>query len=554
MNNSNSNVEDSLDCLLVFVPKLKNIYRPIGEHMFTVLLPMGLLSIADYIYRQGFSVNIVHFGLEKINNPHFSLEDYLKSTNPKVVGLSLHWHYQCYDTIKIAKQIKLFNPNIFVVIGGLTASYFHEEILQGFSFIDAVIRGDGERPFDTLVKKISTGCSDFSSVPNLTWRAQEKIIINEISYVIQDKDLNELNFTNFKLLKNYKLYIKMKDFRGGRWTVGTSNISKIYPPAYFPLLIHKGCYFNCSYCGGSKISQKLTSERTDISIRSITKVVDSIKEAQRYGYKEIMIPYLHFVKYPSYFEELFDLIREENIEMNYFLECWVLPSKSVIKAFKSLWSGRCKNYIGISPETGSEYIRKVNKGMFYTNSELIGIINYINSLGIPLILYFSVGLPFETADDVKDTLEFQQYLRKKFKNIIGISTVNPVLEPASPMYINPEYYEIVKTRNSFKNFIQSSGEINKFGFVTPKLGYFKPNFSKPKRFACLSQEEVFRRDLQGIICRNSCRISDFVFSKFSILNNILTRKLIILCSRLICGIIFVISKISFTNYKENKKI
>ncbi|MCK5394209.1 MAG: hypothetical protein KAI91_07695, partial [Candidatus Omnitrophica bacterium] len=83
MNNSNSNVEDSLDCLLVFVPKLKNIYRPIGEHMFTVLLPMGLLSIADYVYRQGFSVNIVHFGLEKINNPHFSLEDYLKSTNPK---------------------------------------------------------------------------------------------------------------------------------------------------------------------------------------------------------------------------------------------------------------------------------------------------------------------------------------------------------------------------------------------------------------------------------------------------------------------------------------
>lgn len=541
----NNNSKADLDCLLVFVPKFKNFYKPIGEHMFTVLLPMGLMSIADFAHKNGYRVQILHLGLEKINNPRFSLKQYLAKVNPKVIGLSLHWHYQCYDTMETAREIKQYNPNIFIVLGGLTASYFHEEILREFSFIDGVIRGDGEMPFLKLLEEVSTGDRNLSNVPNLTWIEQKTVRVNEITYVAQQEDLDSFNFTNFNLLKNYQLYIKMQDMRGGRWLKGINKkiLNKFSSSAYFPLLIHKGCYFNCSYCGGSKASQKIIGGRDNISIRSIEKVVETIKEANEYGYKEIYISYLPFSNHPDYFAQLFEAIKKEQIGMNYFLECWTLPPRGIIQAFKDICNNGSKLYIGISAETGSEEIRRFNKGFYYDNNQLIGTLSLINSLKIPVILYFSVGLPGESIEDIKITLNFQKFLRRRFNNILSISTVNPVMEPASPMYFNPKRYKIVKTRSCFKDFVLSSEDTNRLGFLTPRLGYFNQDFYPPVRTGLLSREDSFRNYLQKTICRNSCRLSDFIISDFLKTDTILLKTLISITSKNICNMISVLRKV-----------
>lgn len=534
-----------LDCLLIFVPKFKNFYRPIGEHMFTVLLPMGLIAMADLIHKKGYKVQILHLGLEKINNPNFSLGNYLAKANPKIAGFSLHWHYQSHDTIEAAREVKLFNPDIFTVLGGLTASYFHKEIIGEFDFIDAVIKGDGELSFLKLLEDVRAGKNNFSEIPNLTWRFEGGVKINDITYVAGDEDLDKLNFTNFKLLKNHELYLKMQDMRGARWSKGISTkiFSKFGPPAYFPLLISKGCLVSCSYCGGARLSQLATCGRRNVSVRSIPKVIESIGEAREYGFKEIYISYLPFNDHPDYFEELFENIKLKDIRMNYFLECWALPPESVINAFNRLRSDNFKLHIGISPETGSENIRRLNKGFYYSNDELTDRLELIGSLNIPVLLYFSFGMPFETPEDIKSTLHFQDDLRKRFKNIISISTTSPALEPASPMFLDPEKYGIVKARNSFKDFIQSSGDMNKEGFLTPKLGYFMRDFCKPYRR--LSDEESFRRNLQGTICGSSCRIAEFLFPGFLKLDSALIKKSVFFCSRLICNAVSSFWKICY---------
>ncbi|MDD4893816.1 MAG: radical SAM protein [Candidatus Omnitrophica bacterium] len=531
--------KSGLDCLLAFAPKFKNFYKPIGEHMFTVILPMGLLSIADFVYKKGYHTQIVHLGLEKINNPRFSLKEYLKEVNPKVVGLSLHWHYQSYDTIEAAKEIKECNPGIFVVLGGLTASYFHEEIAREFSCIDGVIRGDGEVPLLRLLEALSIQERDFSNVPNFTWRGPEGIKTNKITYVAKQEDLDNSNFTNFDLLKNHKLYIKMQDMRGARWLTGVTNkiLNKFRPAAYFPLLTHKGCPVNCSYCGGSKLSQKITCGRDDVAMRSIGKVVASIKEAQKYGYNEIYLSYLPLNNNNHYFEELFEAIKKAQTEMDYYLECPDLPPKRLIEAFNAIRHNGSKLYIGLSPETGSEEVRRFNKGFYYDNNELIETLKSINSFKIQVILYFSLGLPAETARDIDITLHFKEFLRENFPNIISISTVNPVLEPASLMHIYPEKYGIVKTRNTFKDFVLSSKDTNKEGFLTPRLGYFKQDFYPPGENGRLSREDSFRIYLQETICGSSCRLSDFIISDFLKTDNIFLKKIISKSSKSICNII-----------------
>lgn len=542
-----------LDCLLVFVPKLINFYKPIGEHMFTVLLPMGLLSVADFVHKKGYRTQILHLGLELINNKRFSLREYLTEINPKVVGLSLHWHYQCYDTIETARKIKEHNPDIFIVLGGLTASYFHEEILRDYGFIDCVVRGDGEVPFSKLMGELSAGEKNFSRVPNLSWREQKEVRINEIAYVAQDEDLDSHNFANFVLLKNHPLYIKMQDLRGGRWSKGITKkiFNKFGSPPYFPLLTHKGCFSNCSYCGGSKISQKITCGRNNISIRSVNKVVETIKDARGYGYKEVYISYLPFNNHLDYFKQLFGTIKKEHIGMDYFLECWALPGQEIIEAFSDIRQDGSKLYIGLSPETGSEKVRRLNKGFYHSNDELIKTLNIIKSCGIKVILYFSVGLPGENPEDINATLNFKQFLRQNFDNILSISTVNPVLEPASLMYIYPEAYGIVRTRKSFKDFILSSSDINRCGFLTPVLGYFRQDFYPPMSIGRLSREDYFRNYLQDIICRSSCRLSDFIISDFLKTDRGFLKHLSSLVSRYACSLI---SKFNNINRKMPENI
>jgi len=57
-------------------------------------------------------------------------------------------------------------------------------------------------------ERAPAGRDNLFSVPNLTWRRKGRILINPLSYVASEKELNGLSFTNFPLLKNHPTYIR----------------------------------------------------------------------------------------------------------------------------------------------------------------------------------------------------------------------------------------------------------------------------------------------------------------------------------------------------------
>ena len=65
---------------------------------------------------------IIHVGMEKLLNLKFSISQYVKQSGAKFIGMSLHWHFQSYDTIEVARAIKKENPDTYIVLGGYTAS------------------------------------------------------------------------------------------------------------------------------------------------------------------------------------------------------------------------------------------------------------------------------------------------------------------------------------------------------------------------------------------------------------------------------------------------
>ena len=157
-----------LDCLFLHVPKLKNYYRPIDQFIWINFLPMGLLGLADLLSRHQISTEVVHLGVEWIEDHHFSILDYLKEKNPKIVALDLHWHHQSYDVLEVARKVKEAFPSLYLLLGGFTASFFHEEILRNFDVVDGVIRGEAETPIlelAQLVKRLVGSPSEIVHVP-----------------------------------------------------------------------------------------------------------------------------------------------------------------------------------------------------------------------------------------------------------------------------------------------------------------------------------------------------------------------------------------------------
>jgi len=107
-------------------------------------VPIGLISIADYLDRHGYKVVIDNLGERMVSDKDFDVEEHISNLTSEVFGIDLHWQHHAQGAIEIARICKKLHPESYIVIGGLTATCFHEEIISKYEFVDAVIRGVGE--------------------------------------------------------------------------------------------------------------------------------------------------------------------------------------------------------------------------------------------------------------------------------------------------------------------------------------------------------------------------------------------------------------------------
>jgi len=415
-------------------------------------MSMGLFALADVLNRNGFSSQIIHSGIEQIKGRNSAIEEYVRDNDILLIGFSLHWYLQSYDTLQMVDRIKSIRPGIKIVLGGFTASFFANEIMRNFGNVDFIIKGEGEIPLLWLVRALLRKDKAFSSIPNLVWRYGKEIIVNNTTYVADNTDLNSLNFTNFDLLKDFSIYKRSGIDEVSHFSQeGLLSIDKI-----FPICIGRGCPVSCSFCGGSKLSQKLINNREKIAFRSPEMVLESIKMACSAGYDGI---YLDFDPWPKrvYFKRLFRLIRKSRIDILMKFACWSLPTKDFIDDLEKTFGERAS--LLISPVTGSDRLRKLNRGYFFTNKELISVLSLLKKKKIKAEVYFSYPLPFTRNKDIKEESRLINSLSVNFCDFHRI--IRPVFsfDPASPMFICPDKYKIKKHINSFLEYYGLSGGI-----------------------------------------------------------------------------------------------
>ena len=76
---------------------------------------------------------------------------------PRVVGITSVFH-QHLASLAITKRIKAASPETFVVLGGANCDgIMGAETTRQFPFVDAVVSGEGEQMFSTIVRRVLAG-------------------------------------------------------------------------------------------------------------------------------------------------------------------------------------------------------------------------------------------------------------------------------------------------------------------------------------------------------------------------------------------------------------
>lgn len=425
-----------------------------------LLLPLGLIAIANFLKENKIESEILHLALEKTISPQFNLIDYLKENNRHILCLSLHWHQQSNDVINAIKSIKKEMSSSYVILGGFSASFFAEEILKNFKEVDFIVKGDAEIPLLKLIKSLNSGKKNYGNIPNLLWRSGKKIMKNEQSYVISQKEIDSLKFSNFSFIKNFAKYLKIRINE-----IESLNAESNPGKNIFYYNCGRGCSANCLFCGGSNLSQKIINNRPTPIFVSHKSVIRELKKNLSYGFN---IWHNSFDPYPSsdYYPELFRKIRKEKLKVSLQFESWGLPSEKFIDEFSGTFEP--DSLLIISPFCGSESVRRRNRGCFFSNNELIKALRYAYSKNVRIEVCFTAGLAFEKREDVLETLSLINFIKKNFKDII-IMCETIEFEPAAPWFINRKKYGISSSRKTFMDFYKIHKKESNIGYCTEEL-------------------------------------------------------------------------------------
>ncbi len=412
------------------------MYGPISDVVPSTpifeMYPIGFLTIAEYLKRHGYSVRIINVALKMLRNKLFCAEKLIKSLDPLAFGIDLHWLVHAQGSLELARIIKKYHPLTPVIFGGLSATYYHEELIR-YPQVDYVIRGDSaEEPLRQLIKRI--GHKELpGDVPNLTWCSSDnEVHVNEFSHV--SADLDNISFDYRGLMKSS---VRYNDFIGHFPFQGWFN----YPIA--AVIPWKGCINNCVTCGGSALFYEGVCKRDIPSYRSPKLIARDISLISKCLKGPIII--LDDIRQggAEYAEELLDKIKEEKVKNHIALELFSPADEEFLRII----ARSIPNFnLQISPESHDEEIRRTF-GRAYDNRSLEETIEAALEVGCKRIdLFFMIGLPGQTSRSVKGTVKYCERLLEKYsRNSSGkvhpyISPLAPFLDPGSLAFEDPQKY------------------------------------------------------------------------------------------------------------------
>ena len=393
--------------------------------------PIGFLTMSEHLNRKGISVRIVNLAMKMLLDSSFDPETFIAKLRPSAFGIDLHWLPHVDGSLSLAEVLKRHHPDIPVIFGGLSATYYHQEIMRDYPFVDFVMCGDStEEPLRLLMEAIMSG-GDYGTVPNLVWRDDMgNVTVNGISY--RPTNLDYVNFDYTHLLKMAMKYHDPSGYLPFRnWL--SNPVMAVFSC--------RGCFHDCASCGGSGSSFAKLCLRGKPAFRSPELLAKDIRNVAKYTGAPVMVIGDLLQAGEDHAERFLLAMKKYRIENELAIEFFHPPPRDFVeKVADSLINFN----VEISPESHDPRVRKAF-GKPYGNAELEASIEaFMRSTCRRLDLFFMVGLPYQDYQSVMDTVEYCGELLRRYggtkKLLPMIAPLAPFIDPGSRLFEEPELY------------------------------------------------------------------------------------------------------------------
>jgi len=410
------------------------MYGPISDVIPSTpvfeMYPIGLVSIGAYLENNGVNTRIINIANRMLKDPKFDVGRFVKQLSTSAFGIDLHWLPHAHGSLELARIVKRLHPSTPVIMGGLSASYFHRELIT-YPQVDFVVRGDStEIPMLKLIERIKTG-EPVDDIPNLSWKDNDGVAHhNPLTWVPLSLDEMPLDYAY-----PVKSVLKYRDLAG---------ITPFENWMRYPItcaITCRGCNYGCVTCGGSSYAYQNSFGREKTAYRSPQLLAKDIVSIQRYLNGPVFVVGDIRQSGETYAEELLWAMDTVKVRVPIVLELFAPAGGDFFrKVHKAI-----PNYnIQWSPDSTDEEVRRAF-GKGYSNCEIENTIQSALENGCKRFdLFFMVGLPKQTYRSVMGNAAYLRALLGEFgrqrRVLPFISPLAPFVDPASKAFENPEKY------------------------------------------------------------------------------------------------------------------
>jgi anaerobic magnesium-protoporphyrin IX monomethyl ester cyclase len=342
--------------------------------------PVYLAYVVAVLEKAGLEVEFIDAVVEELSIPDFA--DTAAKTNPDMVVIECSTPSIKYDLLT-AKSLKERMSDVFIVLIGSHPTFFHREIMRDNPQVDAICRGE----FDLIVRDLAVAFSNghkLDKVKGITYRDGQGVQENEDRPLI--KNVDELPFPARHIVKSE--YYRQGTFTGKRCTTMVSS---------------RGCPHRCTYCLWPK-----TLYGNRFRARSAENVVAEIEQVVKdFHIDEIYFDDDSLALNRARILRICQLINQKGIEVKWIPQCRVdSMDDEVVGAMKK---AGC-HYIRFGVESGSQRMLDImKKGT--TLAQIERAFDLCQKVGIRTQAFFLFGIPGETPQTIRETIEFAKKLR-----------------------------------------------------------------------------------------------------------------------------------------------